>query len=217
MLNVFYRLSRYLSTHPNPMGRDKYVIVEKCLDSFLRAKDTDCKITFLADSMDPEWVESKLRPHGEILIPHSGNRETFWKQLDLACETHDNEKIMFVEDDYLWRPNTLKQIEDALDSLTIIFPYDHPGHHTEDRFRDQPKKTRLINGFTYHEVPSNTLTFATKAWVIKQNHEKIRPLEVRDHQIWQAIGLDMWAPSYSIAEHQVIGLEAPNFKFANLV
>jgi len=204
--------------HPNPLGKDKYVIVEKCLESFLKAKDTDCKITFLADSMDPEWVEKRLRPYGEVLIPHQGNEETFWEQLDLTCGLGNEEKVMLVEDDYLWRPNTLKQIEDALDELTVIFPYNHPGHHTEDRFKNDPKLIRLVNGFTYHQVPSNTLTFATKAYVIKQNQEKIKTYGVRDHPMWQALGVDMWAPDYSISEHCVIGLEAPNYNFvANLV
>jgi hypothetical protein len=204
--------------HPNPLGRDKYVIVEKCLESFLKAKDTDCQITFLADSMDPEWVEKKLRPHGEVLIPHRGNEETFWKQLDLVCNMGNEEKVMVVEDDYLWRPNTLKQIEEALDTLPVVFPYDHPAHHTEERFKDKPKRIRFVNGFTYHDVPSNTLTFATKAYVIKQNYEKIKTFGVRDHELWQSLGVDLWAPNYGIAEHLVIGLESPNYNFvANLV
>lgn len=216
MLNIFYRLSPYLSTHPNPLGTDKYVIVEKCLNSFLNARDTDCKITFLADSMDHEWVEKHLRPYGQILIPHTGNVETFTEQLDLVCGLGNEEKVMVVEDDYLWRPNTLKQIEEALDELPIIFPYNHPGHHTEPRFKDQAKRIRLINGFTYHDVPSNTLTFATKAYVIKQNYDKIRPFGVRDHELWQSLDIDKWSPDMSIAQHEVIGLEAPNF-IANLV
>lgn len=210
---VFYRLSPYLSTHPNPLGANKYEILEKCLNTFLNSRDTDCKITFLADSIDPEWTEKRLRPYGEVIIPQTGNIETFTEQLDLVCQLGNEEKVMIVEDDYLWRPNTLKQIEDALDELPIIFPYNHPGHHTEPRFKDQPKRIRLINGFTYHDVPSNTLTFATKAYVIKQNYEKIRPFGVRDHELWQSLGIDMWSPDLSISTHLVEGLLAPNVQW----
>lgn len=216
MLNVFYRLSPYLSTHPSQLGNNKYVIVEKCLNSFLNARDCDCKITFLADSMDSEWVDKHLRPYGKVIIPHTGNVETFTEQLDLVCQLGNEDKILVCEDDYLWRPNTLNQLAVALDTLPIIFPYNHPGHHTEPRFRDQAKRIRLVEGFTYHEVPSNTLTFATKAYVIKQNYEKIRSYETRDDPMWQALDINKWAPDLSIAEHQVIGLEAPNFKFANV-
>lgn len=195
------------------MGNNKYEIVEKCLNSFLNARDNDCKITFLADSMEPEWVEKRLKPYGEVIIPHTGNVETFTEQIDLVCQLGNEEKVMVVEDDYLWRPNTLKQIENALDELPIIFPYNHPGHHTEPRFRDQAKRIRLINGFTYHDVPSNTLTFATKAYVIKQNYEKIRSFGVRDHELWQSLGIDMWSPDLSISSHMVEGLLAPNHKW----
>lgn len=212
-MQVLYRISPFNSTHPSPMGNNKYENNEKCLNSFLNANDNNSKIIFLADSLDPEWVEKRLKPYGEVIIPQSGNVETFTEQLDLICNMGNEDKVMVVEDDYLWRPNTLKQIEDALDELPIIFPYNHPGHHTEPRFKDQPKRIRLINGFTYHDVPSNTLTFATKAYVIKQNYEKIRPFGVRDHELWQSLGIDMWSPDLSISTHLVEGLLAPNVQW----
>lgn len=212
-MQVLYRISPFNSTHPNPMGNNKYENNEKCLNSFLNARDTDCKITFITNALDSEWVDKHLKPYGEVVEAPTGNVETFTEQLDLVCNMGNEDKVMIVEDDYLWRPNTLKQIEDALDELPIIFPYNHPGHHTEPRFRDQAKRIRLINGFTYHDVPSNTLTFATKAYVIKQNYEKIRPFGVRDHELWQSLSIDMWSPDLSISTHLVEGLLAPNVQW----
>lgn len=188
-------------------------IVDKCLNSFLNAKDTECKTTFITNGLDSEWTDKHLKPYGSVIEAPLGNVETFTEQLDLVCQLGNEDKILVCEDDYLWRPNTLSQLAVALDTLPIIFPYNHPGHHTEPRFMDQPKRIRLVEGFTYHEVPSNTLTFATKAYVIKQNYEKIRSFGIRDHELWQSLGIDMWSPSYSIATHCVEGLLAPDVQW----
>jgi len=216
-MHIYYRISSYLSMHKNPFSDDKNEINLKCLNSFLNSiGGCDKLITFITNGLDKDWCDKHLKPYGTVIEGNIGNEETFWEQLDLTCTLHNEEKVMFVEDDYLWRPNTLQQIEDALDTLPIIFPYDHPGHHTEERFKNQAKRITMVNGFTYHDVPSNTLTFATKAYVIKQNYEKIKTFGVRDHEMWQSLGIDMWSPNYSICSHLVENILSSNVKWEDL-
>lgn len=210
MIKVFYRISSYLSVNPNPLGNDKNIILEKCLDSFLKAGQSDT--TFIVDSLSEEWI-TKLKKLGNVLLSDSGNVETFHKQLDEVCKLPNEEKVLLLEDDYLWRPDTLKDLENGLDKLDLISPYDHPGHYREERFIDTPKIIKEVNGVVYREAPSNTLTFACKAWVIKQNLALIKSFEVRDSEMFQALPIRMFVPIYSFSTHMVTGLLSPNIQW----
>lgn len=205
---VFYRVSPFLSTHPNPLGRDKMEIVKRCFSSFLSADNLISEITIISNLEDTSYF--KRYP---ILRSPIGNIETFHAQLDEVCMLQDNEKVLLAEDDYLWQTNSLSLIDEALDELDVVFPYDHPGHYTEERFKHQPKRIRLIGNQTWRDAPSNTLTFATKAWVIKQNIDLIKSFGVRDHELFQALPLDKWCAVPSLATHLVEGLLAPNRKW----
>jgi hypothetical protein len=211
-MKIFYRASSFLSSNPNPMGAYKDGILMPCLNSFLAVfPNTQHEITFILDGVTDE-VASWFSPLGEVLRTDLGNIGTFQKQLDLVSQLPDGEKVFLVEDDYLWRPNA-KKIEDALDKLQIIFPYDHPGHYTEPRFRDEPKLMRLIDNQTYRDAPSNTLTFATTAYVIKQNLNHLKAFKIRDHEMFQSLkGLqyNMWCAVPAMATHLATGLLAPN-------
>ena len=206
-MKVFYRVSPFLSSHPNPLGRNKKDIVFKCFESFKKAVSNQ-DTTIVADNIPTDWY-SLFKGHNVHKAP-TGNTATFHRQLDLASKLEDEEKVFLVEDDYLWVPGAVDKIEAALDELSLISPYDHPGHYTEERFKHEPKRIRLIGNQTYREAPSNTLTFATKAKVIKKNLELIKSFGVRDHEMFQSLEVDLFVPVPSLATHLVEGLLAPN-------
>jgi len=162
---VYYRVSPFLSSNPNPLGRDKKHIVYTCFNSFKKAL-TGQEVIIIADSIPTDWYD--LFKGFKVIKSPSGNVQSFHKQIDEICKLPNEEKVMLVEDDYLWIPESIGKIEKALDDMELISPYDHPRHYQEERFRS-PKEMRLVNNNTYREAPSNTLTFATFAWVIKQN------------------------------------------------
>lgn len=208
-MKIYYRVSPFLSSHPNPLGRDKKHIVYTCFKSFQEALG-DQDVSIVADSMPTDWYEL-FRGYNIIKSP-SGNVQSFHKQIDLVCKLPNEEKIMLVEDDYLWLPDSINKIEEALDSLELISPYDHPGHYTEERFQT-PKLMKLINGHTYREAPSNTLTFATHAYLIKQNQILIKSYGTRDHEMFESLRTKMFVPVPSFSTHLVEGLLAPNINW----
>lgn len=210
-MKVFYRISPYLSSNPNPLGKDKNVINFKCLMSFLEANKGFAQLNFIVDSLDEAWVNDYLKPYGEVIYGHHGNVETFHDQLDEVCKLPNEEIVFLVEDDYMWRPESLKTINRAVEELLLVSPYDHPGHYLEDRFKFQPKQMRMIENQVYRQAPSNTLTFATKAFVIKQNIELIKKFGIRDHDMFTELGIDLWVPVPSIATHMVKGLISAPF------
>lgn len=211
-MKVFYRASPFLSPNPNPLGKDKMFILKKCWESF--RKTCKEKVFLIADRLEESIIEYIFDKNIELIIPKKeGNLGTFWEQLDLVSQLPNEEKVFLVEDDYLWIEDCFEKIEKALDFLDLISPYDHPGHYLEERFKNEPKKMVLIEGQTYREMPSNTLTFATKAWVIKQNFEMIKSFGLADHEMFTALnekGIGLWCPVPSLATHLVVGLLAPN-------
>lgn len=211
-MEIFYRVSPYLSTNPNPLGRDKKHIVYECFKSFKKAL-TGQKVTILSDHVPTDWYE--LFKGYPVITSPQGNIESFHKQLDLVCKLPNEEKVMLVEDDYLWIPGSIGVIEKALDTFTIMSPYDHPAHYQEERFKHQAKRMILVDNQTYREAPSNTLTFATHAWVIKQNIDIIKSFGVRDHELFMTLEHDMFVPVPSLATHLVEGLLAPNRKMSD--
>lgn len=207
-MKVFYRVSPWLSTNPNPLGNDKFEIIKCCYESFSAARDNS-EVTFILDTIPSSWLW--LFSDEEIVrVNMVGNEGTFHLQLELASALGSDEKVFFIEDDYLWKPNALSEIEKALDELSIVSPYDHPAHYTDMKFKYEPRQLRLIDNQVYRNAPSNTLTFATKAGLIAKNLEFIKTFGVRDHELFTSLNIDLWVPVPSLATHLVTGLLAPN-------
>ena len=207
-MQILYRACPINSPNPPPVhAKNKYELIKMCLDSFMKAIDGH-KITFILDKMHEDWLPL-FEGKGEIIRTNDGNVGTFHKQLELARKM---DKVFFVEDDYFWRPGTVKLIEDALDELDIISPYDHPSHYTEERF-DKKYETRLINNHVYRTAPSNTLTFATHGRFINEYWPKWIGAGIADHELFQSLPLKIWNPTNSYATHMVKGLLAPNIEW----
>jgi len=204
-MKIVYRVSPYLSSNPNPLGTDKSYIIKHCFNSFKKCLGNR-KLIVISDAVN--------LGSGEVILAKSGNVETFHQQLDYVCNLPNEEKVMLVEDDYEWKENALDRIEEALNEFEIVTPYDHPGHYTEARFRDQPKLMRLIGSQIWREAPSTPLTFGCRAYVIKQNIDLIKSFGIRDHEMFVTLGelgLKVYAPIPSLATHLVTGLLAPGW------
>lgn len=209
-MNIIYRICPHASSNKPPIYKeDKLKLAEICLDSFLNAVCSKDKITFLSDGMPIEWF-SKLSMYGDVIdCTGLGNVGTFRTQIELG---KNMDKVLFCEDDYLWRPNTVRELEKAVVELPFVSPYDHPGHYTEPRF-DHKYECKLINNIVYRSSPSNTLTFATTGKVLTALWPRMLSFGINDHEMFNSLsemGWGIWNPTYSFATHMVDGLLAPN-------
>ena len=206
-MTIYYRVSPYLSRNKNPLGEDKQSIISVCFDSFKKALDGQ-KVIILSDCLNEDQL--KIFDGFEVIAAQQGNEGSFHHQLDLASALDRSEKVFLVEDDYLWQPEAIREIELALDVLQLVSPYDHPGHYLEDRFSSQERRMALINNRTYRSAPSNTLTFATTSGVLQDHLGMIKSYGVRDHELFSDLPVEMYVPVPSLATHLVTGLLAPN-------
>lgn len=211
---TFYRASPYTSNKIRPVPWDKKELVKRCLYSFLEAGGTN--ITFILDGFTQKesvWFTE----FGQVYdATGQGNVGTFHTQLELA--PHDD-KVLFVEDDYMWRPATVPLLEKALDTLDFVSPYDHPAHYTEDRFSKQ-YNTVLIDNIVYRDSPSNTLTFGVKGQTLAKLKDRMKTFGVADHPMFEhlaSLGYKIWNPTYSFATHLEKDLLAPNVDWNHLL
>lgn len=207
---ALYRACPFESSNPSPLMCNKYTQTQRCLHEFLQTKPD--KIIFLLDSYDDQ---SLFEPYGQIIdCTGLGNVGTFHKQIEIATNIEDD--VFFVEDDYLWRPDTFKHIKRAITELDFVSPYDHPSHYLEDRF-DKHYETRLIDGHVYREAPSNTLTFAMRSEIAKKTANTMLRFGISDGPMFEYLAreeyLRIWNPTYSFATHLVKGLLAPNVEW----
>jgi hypothetical protein len=215
-MKVFYRCYPEMSVNPNPHGTVKREIFEFCLKSFLAA-DSECKadITFVSDRVPNDWFDIPALSNPKViqLADHSSRHmKALYQSLaftvDLIAQVPENEKVMIAEDDYLWLPDTFNKLERALDVMPMISPYDHPGHYTEERFKNQPRRMVLFENHTYRQAPSNTHSFAAPAWVFQKNAGMLKTMG--DHEFFTKVGIDLYVPVPSFATHLVTGMLAPN-------
>lgn len=197
-MTIVYRVSPFKQHNPSPIyADDKYNLVQMCHESFLNAKTTE-KVIYLVDRCDWKFP-------GETIYYEAGSRAgSVLAMYDVAKKLEG--KVLFIEDDYLWRPKTIKHIWNALDVVNIVSPYDHPDHYV--RWPDY--KTLVHKKITYRSAPSNTHTFAVHTDYLRKHLETFNHYQDLDHPLFEALPDDVWQPVPSFATHMVSGLLAPN-------
>lgn len=220
-MKILYRVCATLSDKQPAVDWDKYTMIKKCFESLMIAGAKPEDVTVLYDRLPKPWLEELFPKAVEKVPGPAGNVPSFHNQLKLASMYEG--KVLLLEDDYIWRPDTIRHLERALDELEFVSPYDHPRYYVEDRF---PKEfeLRLIDGLVYRDSPSNTLTFASTGKKITEHLETMftyydgdQPI---DHEMWQELALAgdrIWNPTYSFATHLVGGLLAPNVEWDLMV
>lgn len=211
-MKIFYRIS---SKKPDNQGlvypNDKKRLVDFSHDSFLKAGGDKYDTTYILDSCEG-WTR-EFEKYGKVVNIKKGEK---FKSLVFTFELAKKEKgkILFLEDDYLWRPNTLEKVDFALSSLPVVSPYDHPAHYTEDRFSEM-FEMRLVGDNVYRTCPSNTHTFGTTAEILNKHWDCLVDSKGRakhDHPAFTELNkvAQMWCPTHSFATHLASGCLAPN-------
>ena len=216
-MEIVYRISPFKPDNlPVYYPDDKWKLVQMCHKSFLNAGGGNYKITYIINSCD--W--GKHFKGGDIVkIRATSKLESLRAAFKVGLET--GEDVLFVEDDYLWRPGTIPLLEHALKTLRVMSPYDHPSHYAEERFNDFPFRLKQIGNEVYRTCPSTTHTFAVTKDVMKENYNLISDYGVQDHEMYTELNkvAQLWCPTYSFATHLAGGNLAPNVnwrEFANL-
>lgn len=206
-MKVIYRVSPFSQDNASPIyPLDKDKLVKLSYDSFKTAGKYDT--IFLLDRCSYDFFD------GNVIHFVGTNKQTsLIKAYEIAYDINDD--ILFVEDDYLWLPDTLEKIEQALQEFKLVSPYDHPDHYVHPEFA--PKhELRLYNGQVWRSGVSNTHTFAVNKDYFMEHFNTFMRYGVNDHAMFKTLPDNIWQPVPSFATHLVSQYMAPNIDWKSV-
>lgn len=220
-MKVIYRITEISSTNPSPWGKDKQELNKVCLRSFVEAfREVKPEMYFLADHCDKSInaMIAEVVPF-KYAVEHTqiGINDTMVKSYELAASVDDY--VLFQECDYLYRPLIGKSYVEALQSLSIISPYDHRNFYMNDSIHSSHCHITLIGEQHFRSTERNTMTWATKSDVIKKNLSTLKRHGYLDDEVWQDLllaGHVLWVPILSYATHMVEKYMAPGINWESL-
>ena len=210
MIDTVIRITPFMSpSKPPPWFKDKFELVKVCLASFVAAGES--RKIFLLDDCPKEYA-TYLSKYGDVHMGTFGKKVSLYKAYEVAQKKFSG-NILFLEDDYLWRPNTLVQLERGLEKFGFVSPYDHIG-----LYGDGIARTFLVDNMTWRLCGDNTHTFAVKGKIF-QDHLEDFYYGLHDWQMYHKLaenGIKGYTPMYSFATHLVDGLLAYNTNWRDI-
>jgi hypothetical protein len=198
---IAYRVYPGVSKTPLIHANNKLALATTCLASFKEALgDVRAKMFVLLDSCPPEYYALFRRYFADedlafIELGHVGNQESFLKQIEVLLDQNDSEAVYFAEDDYLYLPNTFREMLNAIkvgikgERADFVTPYDHSDYyslllHRHDR--EFGKK----GDREWQTVNSSCLTFLTTKTTLRETRailETYRNKKNLDASIWLSL------------------------------
>jgi hypothetical protein len=168
----------------NMKDRPAYYSKLSCLLSFLRAADeAGVRPLFLNDGPVPADKLELMHSAGDVLeLPGLGMRGSYWSALTVATDGRwgAGDVVVFSEDDYLYRPESLVRLSAAADAIPAADYFalyaDTPAHRT---YRDHPLPEGPrgwqdpppwdVDGQPWVRVRSTTSSFAARVGPLRQD------------------------------------------------
>jgi hypothetical protein len=124
--------------------------------------------------------------------------------------------ILFLEDDYLWRPNTLIPFMEGLNRFGFVSPYDHPDFY----YKDEPTAigARVVGTHLWRRCPTNTHTFGVRRGVLEDFYDEFDQNQF-DWLMYTRLavkGIPCFTPLTSFATHINSGHLAYNVDWESL-
>lgn len=225
MITTILRINPDISPTANDWYKDKFEMVRDCFKSFLNAGGFDTELIVILDRCEnhPEY-EELVKPYAKYI--HKGSwgtkRDTITVMYEMAHDRATGDVILFLEDDYLWRPEprAIQMLEEATKHFKLTAPYDHPGHYRMNHAHElQPMD--YSNGLSdvWRRAITATHTFAV---VREEFLARMPQFHFGDHD-WQQFtylhinGLTIWTPIHSLATHLAKNCESFGYDWKALI
>jgi len=172
MLKIIYRIC------DQRQGRTKIPEINKrqCFLNFVEVFGTR-NLVIIADHTSPQTIEFLSRFTNAIERTELGNSGSFLHAMELAVQHDDDQPVYLLEDDYLHLTGCPGLIEEGLQRADYVSLYDHA-----DKYAMRSPNPMVSNGGENTKViltpsshwkytNSTTMTFATRAGVLKADQE----------------------------------------------
>lgn len=217
-MKVIYRLCGIPSTNPSPIfNDDKDTLNMVCLKSFVSAfHDIELDVTFLCDYCKPDIAKmiKSLVPscwRWETLETSIGINETMLLSYRIAKSA--NCTILFQECDYMYRPDTGKDLIEGVNVLGLVSPYDHKNFYLDRTIHSDRVTLNLVGDTHWRSTERNTMTFAITYDRFMLGYKIFEKYGYLDNEVWlenRKIGNTLYVPLPSIATHMAKDWLAPS-------
>lgn len=184
-----------------PFFTDKFTLVNACHLSFFSAGD--CDRHYFLDNCPVEW-DKHFEFAGTVHRGIWGKLESLHNVFDFARNLSGD--LLFLEDDYLWRPGTLPTLVEGLDRFGMVSPYDHPDFYHKEGITCT--EVYRLGDHLWRWCPTNTHTFAVRSDILREHFDAFRNNNLHDWQMFtelQIEGVRLYTPLLSLATHLVEG------------
>lgn len=230
-MEVYYRIYPGNSEKRPIFDGDKLALTWLCLQSFLGScfemAYWQPRLIFLLDGCPDSWADMVRHYVGGrgmdyeiVLLDGIGNQPSFHHQLQLAVNSVAD-FIYFAEDDYLYRPEAMREMHRvALSAPAHVFwtPYDHPDRYTRDDDRNGgPAMVRVIgswaerevgmwehDGWHWRTIESACMTFGGPKDLFVRNYDLLHTHACTGRYLWYPVidrGCELWGALPSLATH----------------
>lgn len=212
---AIYRMCGIASTNPSPIFQEnKFDLNKLCLKSFEEAyKEIKPKTIFLCDHCDSEYtklIDDLVPFEHEIIFTNIGINETMLKAYDIASSQDDD--ILFQECDYLYLPGAGEKLVEGLNALGLVSPYDHRNFYIDRLLHSNYAMIELIGDTHWRTTERNTMTFAVRNKIFKDNLDIFNRYGYLDGNVWYDLLAKLqplWVPIPALATHMVKDFLAP--------
>lgn len=219
MMRAYIRISPFMPNAGKPpfFGDDKFGMVKACTLSFLAAGG--CERVYLLDNCPTAYINwFNKYGKGEVATGIWGKKGSLYAAYDFARRRlkTDSDTILFLEDDYLWRPNTLADLDSAILRFGMATPYDHGSHYVQDR--GQCMDVYAHGNLTWRWCRTTTHTFGVTGKVFTDVPDDFY-YGLHDWQMFTKLDIDghrIYSPMYSMATHLVTGALAYNTNWEDI-
>ena len=187
-MNFLYRMHEGFGRGTSVEGFDGI----KCLRNFLSCINNKDKLTIFIDNSSDKFCQTIKDIHPNIVKINLGNCKSFLFAVNYAIKNFDKEeRVYFVENDYLHKPNIEKYLEDGFNTgAKFVGLYDHP-----DKYRVYPDlRSKIFLGKKryWRTTPSTCMTFATTVESLITHFNLIKqacsaPVAPEDHALFTNI------------------------------
>jgi hypothetical protein len=225
-IHIYYRLCDQDDMSKRPTGYSK----ENCFNNFLKVYERikgKQSFSIVCDGEFPEWLT--IKPFMRFVqLGNVGNAQSFWRAYNEALKCLDDDWVYFAEDDYIYLPNAMEELELAMQSLNVDFItlYDHPGRYEdlpEHNLTDGKNVIKLSGSRHWRSSPSTPMTFAASVKALRACYDLFDIWTNRDGYTvsWELFprlqglrgekdyGFRLMGPMPSLATHCVTGYLSP--------
>jgi len=175
MLKKIYRIC----DHRNGGTKIPQINKRQCFLNFIQVFGTD-DLIIVADNCREETIGFLNRFAQTIQKTTLGNSGSFLYALDLALQLQDDQMIYLVEDDYLHLAGGPRYLVEGLQRADYVSLYDHADkymqHSPNPLVTSGGENTKVILTPSTHWkfTNSTTMTFATRAGILRQDQDVFR-------------------------------------------